>query len=55
MIVKQRFIEIIKAVVGLPGEQEEEILKISVIKSLKKGEHFINAGNVPVKLAFNLE
>jgi CRP-like cAMP-binding protein len=53
--MKDRFIQIIKAVVNVPVEQEAELLKICKIKQLQKGEHFIHAGDRPYKFAFNLQ
>lgn len=53
--MKDRIIEILKSIIELPSEQEAKILDICSIKHLVKGEHFIRAGEVPGKLAFNLQ
>lgn len=53
--MKQKFIELIKSVIDLPDEQEEEIIKISFFKHIKKGEHFVRAGEIPNRIAFNMQ
>jgi CRP-like cAMP-binding protein len=53
--MKDQFIKIIKSIIDLPAEQETEVLKNCTIKHIKKGEHFINAGDIPDKFAFNLQ
>lgn len=53
--MKQNFIELIKSVIDLPLDQENEILKICSIKNIGKGQHFINEGEIPYCLAFNLK
>ncbi len=52
--MKDVFVNIIKAVIDLPAAEEEAVKRICAIKNIEKGGHFIYAGDVPDKLAFNL-
>lgn len=50
-----RFIQILKSIIDLPSQQQSEIRAICSIRHLGKGEHFIRAGEIPAKMAFNLQ
>jgi CRP-like cAMP-binding protein len=53
--MKDRFIQILKSIIDLPPQQESEIRAICSIRQLGKGEHFIRAGEIPARMAFNLQ
>ncbi len=53
--MKNHFIQIITSRIDLPPEQENRIREVCTIRHLKKGEHFIHAGEIPDKLAFNIK
>lgn len=53
--MKDHFIQLLKSLIDLPPQQESEIRSICSIRHLGKGEHFIHAGEIPAKMAFNLQ
>lgn len=53
--MKDQFIQLLKSIIDLPSQQESEIRAICSIRQLAKGEHFIRAGEIPAKMAFNLQ
>lgn len=55
MTVQHCFIEFIHSVTELPPAQEEKFSKLISVKSLKKGENFIRAGESPGKIAYICE
>ena len=55
IFMKDRFIEILKSITDLPLQQQSEIRSMCSVKHLAKGEHFIRAGEIPGKMAFNLK
>jgi CRP-like cAMP-binding protein len=55
MFMIDRFIQTLKFIVDLPPAEESEMRAVCSIKNLEKGEHFIRAGEIPSKMAFNLQ
>ncbi|MBA4056605.1 MAG: Crp/Fnr family transcriptional regulator [Marivirga sp.] len=53
--MKDQFIQILRSIIELPPQQESEIRSVCSIKRIVKGEHFIRAGEIPSKMAFNLQ
>lgn len=47
-----RFINFIKEIVVLPKEQQEKFNALILTKTIKKGENFVSAGQLPKSIAF---
>lgn len=45
-------IKYLKEIIALPTKEENSLLKTLKLKTVKKGDHFIAAGQVPLEMAF---